>query len=48
METIDTKALENAIKHLKHKIEKQGLISNARDQEHLQRLKELKKELDSK
>ena len=59
METIDKrrmtslrkkeiKVLQDAIKHFEHKIEKQGVITNARDQEHLQMLKELKKQLDSK
>lgn len=48
METIDIKALQNAIKHFEHKIKKQGQITNARDSEHLQRLKELKKQLNSK
>jgi ribosomal protein S21 len=48
MDIIETKALENAIKHFEHKIENQGLITNARDEEHLQRLKELKKELNNK
>lgn len=48
METIDIKALQDAIKHFEHKIEKQGRITNARDAEHLQRLKQLKKQLDNK
>ena len=48
MDTTETKDLENAIKHFEHKIENQGLITNARDEEHLQRLKELKKQLDNK
>ncbi len=48
MNTTEIKALKDAIKHFKHRIEKQGLITNARDEEHLQRLKELKKQLDSK
>lgn len=59
METIDKKhmtslrkkeikVLLEAIKHFEHKIEKQGRITNARDVEHLQRLKELKKQLYSK
>ena len=48
MNTTEIKALQDAIKHFERKIEKQGRITDARDEEHLQRLKELKKELDSK
>ena len=32
-------ALQNAIKHFEDKIAKQGMITNARDEEHLTRLK---------
>jgi len=37
--------LDEAIKHFEDKIEKQGRITNARDEEQLLRLKELRKSL---
>lgn len=45
MVDIDIKALQDAIKHFERKIEKQGRITDARDEEHLQMLKQLKKQL---
>ena len=39
----EIKELEEAIKHFEDKIKKQGRITNARDEEHLSRLKELRK-----
>lgn len=41
--TQDKDKLEEAIKFFEDKIKEQGLITNARDEEHLARLKELRK-----
>ena len=42
---MDIKEIEKAILFFKEKIKKQGLITNARDQEHLEKLKKTKSEL---
>ena len=39
MEDKNYEELQNAIKHFEDKIAKQGMITNARDEEHLTRLK---------
>ena len=38
--------IKKAIKHFEDKIEAQGMITNARDEEHLLQLKQLLKQLD--
>ena len=42
---MDIKEIEKAILIFEEKIKKQGLIINARDEEHLEKLKKIKLEL---
>lgn len=41
----ETEKIKEAISIFEEKIQRQGMITNARDEEHLQRLKELLKQL---
>ena len=43
--SLDPKKLVDAIKMFKKKIEKQGMVTNARDEEHLERLLKLYKDM---
>ena len=46
--SLDPKKLVDAIKMFQKKIEKQGRVTNARDEEHLERLKKLYKDMGGK
>lgn len=46
--SLDPKKLVDAIKMFKKKIEKQGMVTNARDEEHLERLLKLYKDMGGK